>query len=602
MDSGAAAGAKSGAAAGAGVAGDAAQDLALGATLAGATLLPNATTAGGPGPGDAIGDESRVSVAVPSAMHGPLPSRIGRYLILRRLGEGGMGVVFAAYDPQLDRKVAIKLLRPAHGGSMGQARMQREAQAMAQVSHSHIVQVYEVGHDEKPGSHGLFVAMEFVDGQPLSQWQKRQRAGRSHLGPDEVRDVLQKYIQAGRGLQAAHQAGLVHRDFKPDNVLVGNDGRVRVADFGLARSAQSAQSAASGAAQTSAGDSSPAQAANSSSVAVALAATLSAPASASTSASASVSAVGNRLTQVGSILGTPGYMSPEQVRGQEADARSDQFSFCAALHEALYGVLPFAGDTFEDFVLSVLSNRKSPLPTDVHEIPVAVMQAIERGLALDAADRFPAMDALLAQLEAGLATEPETPRSRRNTLIVVSLIGSVFAVIISFVSLFDLSKSDESMATLVCVIGSASVPVAVLGWLIHTRFRVHGIFRRLYFMLMVMCGYLLMTRVSAFHAGVPRSLHLRHEIWGLLAIGCMACRFVTPRLLAVFVPLLVMAVLMQLQPAAVMQLAAASFGWLSMGSLYIAFTEQRTKLAAAARGASTSSASQVGVRPTPEAD
>ena len=301
-------------------------------------------------------------------------------------------------------------------------------------------------------------------------------------------------------------------------------------------------------------------------------------------------------------MGTPGYMSPEQVRGQEADARSDQFSFCAALHEALYGLLPFAGDTFEDFVLSVLGNRKSPLPADVHEIPVAVMQAIERGLALDAADRFPAMDALLAQLEAGLAAEPETPSSRRNTLIVISLIGSVFAMIISFVGLFDLSKSDESMRTLVGVVGAASVPVAVLGWLIHTRFRVQGIFRRLYFMLMVMCGYLLMTRMSAFHAGVPRSIHLRHEIWGLLAIGCMACRFVTPRLLAVFVPLSVVAVMMQIFPSSVMQLVISAFAWLAAGSLYIAFTEQRTKLVAASGGASTSSASQVGVRPPPESD
>ena len=185
-------------------------DLALGPTLAApvvpeavaATLSPDQAAVLPPSPSD----ESAVSVQIAAQ---PAPARIGRYLILRRLGEGGMGVVYSAYDPELDRKVALKLLRPSQDGSQGQARMRREAQAMAQVSHSHIVQVYEVGQDDSLGQ--MFVAMEFVAGQPLSLWQQRRRREHPQPSHDEVREYLRLYLQAARGLHAAHSASLVHR-------------------------------------------------------------------------------------------------------------------------------------------------------------------------------------------------------------------------------------------------------------------------------------------------------------------------------------------------------------------------------------------------------
>ena len=185
-------------------------DLALGPTLAApvvpeavaATLSPDQAAVLPPSPSD----ESAVSVQIAAQ---PAPARIGRYLILRRLGEGGMGVVYSAYDPELDRKVALKLLRPSQDGSQGQARMRREAQAMAQVSHSHIVQVYEVGQDDSLGQ--MFVAMEFVAGQSLSHWQQRRRREHPQQSHDDVREILRLYLQAARGLHAAHSASLVHR-------------------------------------------------------------------------------------------------------------------------------------------------------------------------------------------------------------------------------------------------------------------------------------------------------------------------------------------------------------------------------------------------------
>jgi serine/threonine protein kinase len=202
--------------------------------------------------------------------------------VLDRIGAGGMGVVYAAYDPELDRRVALKLLRPDRFGSdADRLRLLREAQALARLADPHVVSVYDTG----TFGDRVFVAVELVEGETLRQWLGGLRAA-----PRSWREVLARFLPAGRGLAAAHAAGLVHRDFKPENVLLGRDGRVRVADFGLAEAAPEP---------------------------------------------------GGKLAALpaewGLVLGTPAYMAPEQLRGIAVDARSDQFSFCVALFEALYG-------------------------------------------------------------------------------------------------------------------------------------------------------------------------------------------------------------------------------------------------------------------------
>jgi len=245
-------------------------------------------------------------------------AQVGRYVILHPLGQGGMGVVYAGYDPELDRKVALKLVRPDRaGGEVARSRLLREAQAIARLSHPNVVAVFDAASFDDQ----VFIAMELVPGRTLREWlQEKTRSWR---------EVVSLFLDAGRGLAAAHAAGLVHRDFKPENVLLGDDGRVRVVDFGLARPAGIAADE---------GD--------------------------------------------GSILGTPAYMAPEQLRGAPADARSDQYGFCVALWEALYGKRP--GDA-------------SP-SEGAPRTPPWLRQALLRGLRPDPEERHPSMDALLAVL------------------------------------------------------------------------------------------------------------------------------------------------------------------------------------------------------------
>ena len=232
-------------------------------------------------------------------------------MLLDVLGSGGMGVVYAAFDPELNRRVAIKLVRAELGrDEHGRARMVREAQAMARLSHPNVVSVYDVGI---AGDGSLFIAIELVEGGTLSDWLRQS--------PRSGRDVLAMFIAAGRGLAAAHRAGLVHRDFKPENVLVGTDGRPRVTDFGLV-CADSADNADSVVERTT--DPEP------------------------ISLSSSSDSLQTPLTNAGVVMGTPGYMSPEQCASLPTDARSDQFSFCAALYRALYGERPFEGSTEGD--------------------------------------------------------------------------------------------------------------------------------------------------------------------------------------------------------------------------------------------------------------
>ncbi|MCH9681102.1 MAG: serine/threonine protein kinase, partial [Deltaproteobacteria bacterium] len=265
----------------------------------------------------------------------PTPTKIGRYTVLDLLGVGGMGVVCTAYDPKLDRKVALKLLRKKSEGdhrlSTGQARLIREAQALAKLTHPNIVTVHDV--DTYEGQ--IYMAMEYVDGSSLDQWMVR--------GERHWRDVVEVFVDAARGLAAAHHAGITHRDFKPANVLIGKDGRVLVVDFGLAKSNDH---------ELERSDDSPAPEA---AVDMGPEPNL-------------MDVIGStqdtKLTQVGRTVGTPAYMAPEQFLGLEVGPETDQFSFGVALFEALYGYLPFPDESREELLDRVTEGRVNETPKD----------------------------------------------------------------------------------------------------------------------------------------------------------------------------------------------------------------------------------------------
>ncbi len=311
------------------------------------------------------------------------PVRVGRYQVLGRIGKGGMGVVYRARDAELARDVAVKLMNPEAVGdaeATARARLVREARAMARLAHPNVIHVYDVGAVED----GVFIAMELVEGESL--------ATRLARAPMDWREVLRDYIAAGRGLAAAHAAGIVHRDFKPENVLVGSDGRVRVGDFGLAGSPATLEVG-------SADD-------------VPLAAT-------------SLADPSGSLTRTGALLGTPKYIAPELERGAMASARSDQFSFCVALYEGLYGCPPFAGDTVARYRREVRAGRVVQPPPG-SRVPAWVAAALFRGLEVDPAARHAGLAALLDELERALV-DPRTLRSawRRQVVLAPLLAGAV---------------------------------------------------------------------------------------------------------------------------------------------------------------------------------
>ncbi len=326
--------------------------------------------------------------AMPPAAGGPTDlgrgAIVGRYLVLSKLGAGGMGVVFVAFDPELDRKVALKLLHPRLAADANpatvrdaRARLVREAQALAKLNHPHIVAIHDVG--EHQGT--VWLAMEYVDGETLSAWLKQQRR--------TWREVLDVMDAAARGLSAAHNAGLVHRDIKPDNIMIGVD-RVRVMDLGLAR--------ALGGDDDSAGFVS---------------------ADAPTAAAQLFEALAVRVTQAGAVMGTPAYMSPEQYRGQPADARADVFSFCVTLWEALMGERPFAGNTLVEFAANVLSGTVRPVPLDPHaqRVPGWLRRVCTRGLAVDPERRFDSMEALLDALSQESTIDSAPARRARRVFL-----------------------------------------------------------------------------------------------------------------------------------------------------------------------------------------
>jgi tetratricopeptide (TPR) repeat protein/predicted Ser/Thr protein kinase len=267
---------------------------------------------------------------------GVIGGKVGRFEILGTLGAGGMGVVLAARDPKLDRKVAIKLLHPTTWGDTGgQDALEREAQGMAKLAHPNVVAVYDVGR----AGDQTFVAMELIEGTNLGEWLR--------AAPRTWRAIVGVFLGAGRGLAAAHAAGLVHRDVKPGNILVGNDGRVRIGDFGLVTTGRASE---------------------------------------------------------GSVAGTLAYMAPEQLEGAPLDARADQFAFCVALYEALYGVRPFAGATVTGRKAAIAAGITRP---SAKAVPSRISDAVLRGLRAAPADRWPSMSALVDVLA-------DDPRARRR--------------------------------------------------------------------------------------------------------------------------------------------------------------------------------------------
>ena len=292
----------------------------------------------------------RASIAEKLFGKGQAEVRIGRHRVVERIGEGASGVVYLAVDPELDRRVALKVLRRDALSPSGdpQAWLAREAKTLAKLSHPNVVPVYDVGkHDGK-----VFITLEYVEGSNLRQW-----LAQTH----EVAEIVDVLGQAGRGLAAAHGAGVVHRDFKPENVLLGDDGRVRVSDFGIARRLDTTQQEP----------------------------TL------PEGADAIPSHAGETTTYRGA--GTPAYMAPEQFLGDPVDERTDQFSFCVVLHEALYGRRPFLGGDRAKLAANVIAGRRI-IPPGAEPPPRWLERVVARGLAVRPEDRYPSMGALLAEL------------------------------------------------------------------------------------------------------------------------------------------------------------------------------------------------------------
>jgi eukaryotic-like serine/threonine-protein kinase len=300
--------------------------------------------------------------------------RLGRYRVLEVIGAGATGLVYAAQDSQLGRRVALKLLRPIEGSPTSHEmhlRLLREAQALARLSHPHVVSVHDVGEDGDQ----VFVAIDLVEGGTLTDWLKAKRR--------TWREIQGVFLRAGEGLAAAHAAGLVHRDFKPDNVLVGTKGEVRVTDFGLARWDESAPSPET---------------------------------------PIDLSTVGIELTRTGTLVGTPAFMAPEQLAGRKADARSDQFSFAVSLYLALYGERPFPGNTAAELLREINADRPRGGPSKAG-VPTRIRRILLRSLRANPAHRFPSMEELLAALRRA------PPPIARTAAIAVAFVGlTAFAV------------------------------------------------------------------------------------------------------------------------------------------------------------------------------
>jgi len=349
-------------------------------------LLVRVVRAGSAGGTSADGDDLAIGTEL-----------AGRFTIQRVIGSGGMGTVYVALDQSLGREVALKV----HHTAGGATRLRREAIAMARLAHPNVVTVFEVGEIARRP----FVVMELITGLTLRAWVA--------AAPRTWREILTMCLAAGEGLAAAHAAGLVHRDFKPENVLVGDDGRVRVGDFGLARELDSK-------------DDPP------------------------LTERAATDKLMTAMTQTGAVLGTPAYMAPEQFTGQPVDPRADQFAFCVTVWEALWGQRPYPGSTFELVAAAIETGTRTPMPHG-SRVPVSVRSVLERGLAKDPEKRYPNMRALLDSLRATL---------RRRRAVVLAAVGAV-AIVAALVA-FAMMRGPEGDRMLACQAAGTEIDSVVI--------------------------------------------------------------------------------------------------------------------------------------------
>ena len=323
------------------------------------------------------GDVASTPPSMPSMHNRQRGESIGRYVLISPLGVGGMGEVYTAYDPSLDRRIALKVIKPVgNDGELVGARalLVAEAHALAKLSHPNVVAVYDVGTD----ADDVYVAMEYIEGTTLTKWldEKRPRP-----------EIVDTFVAAGRGLAAAHTAGLVHRDFKPDNVLIGTDGRVRVIDFGIALATRGPRASAASLER--------------------------------------------------SIVGTPSFMAPEQFEAGNVGPHSDQFSFGVALYQALWRMWPFPGDN--DFMVreAVLEGKLVEPPES--GVPAPVRDAVLRALSRDPENRFASMTDLL------VALQPAPPR--RVAPYIVGGFVMIAVVAAGVVALAVNSRSNDQLCT-----------------------------------------------------------------------------------------------------------------------------------------------------------
>jgi predicted Ser/Thr protein kinase len=365
--------------------------------------------------------------------------RVGRFVLLERLGAGAMAVVYAAYDDSLDRRVALKVLQ--RGLALPQC-LAEEARALARLTHPNVVQVYEVGeHEGQP-----FIAMELVPGRTLRAWLNEK--------PRACMAVLRVFLQAARGLAAAHDSGLVHRDFKPDNVLVGSDERVRVVDFGIA---------------------------------------------------APIGRTGESVTTM--APGTPAFMAPEQFLGAHPTAASDQFSFCVALYRALFGVPPFEGNDVPALMRNVLAGAPR-VPPSAPDVPAWVTRVLNRGLARHENARFPTMGALIRAIERRMPSGPEhdPDMGRRERRLISGAMVLLGAAVLAALRVFGASMSAPvTMRRLVLIPAIALAVHALAAFLLWRRLLGNQFAQKVVAVVWLGGISVVLHRLLAIHFGQPIS-------------------------------------------------------------------------------------------------